>query len=325
MKDEPRSPSRHQLDHAVPTVIHHPEEDMPVLARWLHRAMENQTRFWGLIVGLVVVVTGLIVLRAACRWAARPRTRRGSELETAKTAAGAGRDRREYPEDPGRALGAAPGGDGVLQPGVRRPAGQPRRRPARAEEGARPLRAGRRASRPRTRPQARAAALGVARTLEARNELDKAIAAVREGRHDLEGTPTRRVEAERLAEALRQARERRLLQGALRLQARRGDPAADGPGRLHPAAEPPAARRPDGPRRHRPVPSPPACRRPPLAPGRTRATGSQPCGLPSDVFAAGRPRDRGPDGAAQDRAAERSVFAPKTEGECPSPTLLPTK
>ena len=32
---------------------------MPLLARWLRRAMANQVRFWSLIVGLVVVVTGL--------------------------------------------------------------------------------------------------------------------------------------------------------------------------------------------------------------------------------------------------------------------------
>ena len=33
MKDEPRSPSRHLLDHAIPTVIHHEEENLPILAR----------------------------------------------------------------------------------------------------------------------------------------------------------------------------------------------------------------------------------------------------------------------------------------------------
>src|SRR3954471_13467280 len=59
MRDEQHLPPRHELNHAVPTVIHHPEEDMPLLARWLRHAMENPTRFWSLIAGLVIVVTGL--------------------------------------------------------------------------------------------------------------------------------------------------------------------------------------------------------------------------------------------------------------------------
>ena len=46
-------PARHQFDHQVPTVIHDPEEDMMVLARWAHRAMQNPTRFWGVIIGVV--------------------------------------------------------------------------------------------------------------------------------------------------------------------------------------------------------------------------------------------------------------------------------
>src|SRR6516164_3565174 len=62
MRDEPRSPARHKLEHVVPTVIHDPEEKMPVLARWLRHAMENQTRFWSLIALLAVVITGLAIV-----------------------------------------------------------------------------------------------------------------------------------------------------------------------------------------------------------------------------------------------------------------------
>src|SRR6516164_6468188 len=62
MRDEPRSRARHKLDHAVPTVIHDPEEKMPVLARWIRHTMANQTRFWSWIAVLVVVVTGLAIV-----------------------------------------------------------------------------------------------------------------------------------------------------------------------------------------------------------------------------------------------------------------------
>src|SRR3954453_3743479 len=61
MRNEPRLRPRHQLDHAVPTVIHDPEQNLPVLARWLRHAMENPTRFWSLVAGLVIVVTGLAI------------------------------------------------------------------------------------------------------------------------------------------------------------------------------------------------------------------------------------------------------------------------
>ena len=39
------------------------EPDMPLLARWLSHAMANQTRFWGLVAGLVVVVTSTAFIR----------------------------------------------------------------------------------------------------------------------------------------------------------------------------------------------------------------------------------------------------------------------
>ena len=53
---------RHQFEHQVPTQIHHPEENMMVLARWTHRAMQNPTRFWGAIIGIVVGVLALVLI-----------------------------------------------------------------------------------------------------------------------------------------------------------------------------------------------------------------------------------------------------------------------
>ena len=98
MKDETRTPLRHQLDHAVPTVIHHPEEDMPLLARWVHRAMENQVRFWSLIAGIVVVVVGLAALSSGLSMGRSTSDKAWIQLETAKTPSERIAIAREYPK-----------------------------------------------------------------------------------------------------------------------------------------------------------------------------------------------------------------------------------
>ena len=49
-------PVRHQFDHEVPTVIHHPEEKMTALARLTHRVIMEPGKYatWGL--GILAVV-----------------------------------------------------------------------------------------------------------------------------------------------------------------------------------------------------------------------------------------------------------------------------
>lgn len=59
MKDERRSKHRH-AEHPSTTVIHHYEERQTVLYRWFTRAVEKGTRFW-ILVGAAVVV-GLVLL-----------------------------------------------------------------------------------------------------------------------------------------------------------------------------------------------------------------------------------------------------------------------
>jgi hypothetical protein len=69
MKDETRSAAatshgiepKHQFEHA-PTVIHDPEEDMTLLARWLKHGLEEGGKFWVGVAGVVVVVVVLAVL-----------------------------------------------------------------------------------------------------------------------------------------------------------------------------------------------------------------------------------------------------------------------
>ena len=143
MRDEPRLPSRHQLDHVVPTVIHDPEEK--------HAGT-------GAVAASYDGEPGA-VLEPGRRPGDR-RDRPGHRVERAvagpigvecgvapnrsgQDAVGAGRDRPRVSQDAGRAVGSAPGGELVLQPGFRGPACQPRRRDTGPEEGARTLRRGR--------------------------------------------------------------------------------------------------------------------------------------------------------------------------------------
>jgi hypothetical protein len=202
MRDEPRSPSpvRHQLDHEIPTVIHNPEEDMPLLARWLRRAMANQVRFWSLVAGLVVVVTALVVLSNGLSLGRSTSDTAWVRLETAKTPSERVEIAREYPRTPAEQWALLQAATEFYNQGftdlpTNRDAALPALKKALDlfDEVAREA--------PQDSPQARAAALGAARTLEARNDLDKAVKQYEKVAATWKGTPEA-AQAERLARAL---------------------------------------------------------------------------------------------------------------------------
>src|SRR4051794_31203179 len=83
--DAPRSPTKHQYDHALPVVIHHPEEELPLLARWVQRAMANKVRFYGLLTAVVVVLLGLSVLTSGLSMGRAKSDEAWTKLEVAKT------------------------------------------------------------------------------------------------------------------------------------------------------------------------------------------------------------------------------------------------
>ena len=57
MKEDARTAVKpHEFEHAEPTVIHDPEADMTILARWLHRGMQQGPKFWYLVAGSVLAV-----------------------------------------------------------------------------------------------------------------------------------------------------------------------------------------------------------------------------------------------------------------------------
>lgn len=313
MKDEPRSPTRHQLDHAVPTVIHHPEEDLPQLARWLHRAMENRTRFWGLIVGLVVVVIGLTVLTTGFSLGRSTSDEAWMKLETAKTAAERVEIAKEFPKTQAGSWALLQAATEYYNQGFsdlpsNRDAAMPALKQAldlfeRVESESAPASF-----------QARVAALGVARTLEARNELDKAIRQYEKVARTWKDSDEGR-QAEQLARLLRRPESVAFYKELYTYKAPEATlPPLGREGIGLPSKHPlldsptvPASLLPP------PPPSPPAS---PLAPAASGTDQPSLPGLPSDIFAPAAPETKA---EAPETELPSDVFAPKTKGDMPKP------
>jgi len=203
MKEEHRPVPVHELDHAVPPVLHHPEaDDRTILARWLQRGIEKGPAFWALLGGAVVVVIALATLISGLAASRTTDPQAWVELMVAKTAEESLKVADAHPNSPlaetarlqaaNRKYGE--GFDALTNPAQRDIAG-PRlekalelyREVARgAAEGS---------------PNAPIAAFGVARTLEARNELPEAIKQYREVAKKYPGTPEA-ARSEVLAKAL---------------------------------------------------------------------------------------------------------------------------
>jgi hypothetical protein len=65
-------PVRHQFDHEVPTVIHHPEEKMTALARLTRRVIMEPGRYATWVLGILVVVLAFVV---ATNWSSSARSK----------------------------------------------------------------------------------------------------------------------------------------------------------------------------------------------------------------------------------------------------------
>jgi hypothetical protein len=80
----PPIPVRHQFDHEVPTVIHHPEEKMTALARLTHRVIKNPGKYATWALGILAV---LLAITAASNWTSSTRSKSSqlwTSLDTAK-------------------------------------------------------------------------------------------------------------------------------------------------------------------------------------------------------------------------------------------------
>jgi tetratricopeptide (TPR) repeat protein len=168
------TPARHRFEHQSPTQIHDPEADMMLLARWANRAMKNQTRFWGVIVGCTVALLAVVLLVRLLNSGSTRAQEVWTQLETANSAAERLKVADDYPKAPAsvwarleaateyynEGFDALPNSRDLALPMLKKALDN-------FDEVARDA--------PKDSPQARTAALGKARTLEARNEIDKAI------------------------------------------------------------------------------------------------------------------------------------------------------
>ncbi len=180
-KDASRTPSqprqvsgRHQFEHQVPTVIHDREENMMVLARWTHRAMKEPVKFWGAIAAIVAGLLGLVVLSNVVWTGSSANAEVWAKMDSVKSPAERVQIAEEFPgsaaaiwarlqaatEYYNQGFADLPNNRDVALPNLQKAV-------AHFDEVAKEA--------PEDSPQARAAALGKARALEARNELPKAI------------------------------------------------------------------------------------------------------------------------------------------------------
>ena len=174
MKDEPRSPSRHLLDHAIPTVIHHEEENQPILARWLKRGMDKGPGFWIPLVGLCLVVIALGIFASGLSLGHSTSDEAWNRLALAKDSNDRVKVAEEFPDAPAARWALLQAATETYNKGFRdlpanREAAEPLLRKARTQFEQVVKQS------PPDSPQARVAALGVARSLEAHNDLEKAI------------------------------------------------------------------------------------------------------------------------------------------------------
>jgi tetratricopeptide (TPR) repeat protein len=174
MKDEPRLPSKHQHEHAVPTVIHNPEQDLPVLARWVYHAMEDRTRFWSVLAALVVIVVGLAALSNGLTAHRTTANEAWTRLALAKNPAERVEIASEFRGTPAESWALLQAATEYYAKGF----GElPANREAALPDMKKALELFEKVATeaPKDSPQARAAAFGAARTLEARHDLSKAI------------------------------------------------------------------------------------------------------------------------------------------------------
>lgn len=198
MNDESRpgaAPARHQFQHEQPTVIHDPEQDMTILGRWVHRGLEQGTKFWALLGGIVVLTLALSVIIGGLSGGQTATEQAWTEMMRATTPGEVDEVADAYPDTPvgrwARYQAAVRFYDqGFLDLPENRDSALPRLQNAlkRFEEVAE--------SAPKDDPAGRAAALGAARTLEAMNDLDKARTAYRDVAEQYPGT----IEADRARE-----------------------------------------------------------------------------------------------------------------------------
>jgi hypothetical protein len=167
-------PIRHQFEHQQPTQIHDPEENMMVLARWTHRAMKKPSLFWGSIIGIVVGVLGIVLLSNVFLASGSTRGDIWIKLEQAKSPGDRVQIADDNPGSPVASWARLQAASEYYNQGF---ADLPNNRDVALPVLKKALDLYDKVLKevPNDSPQAKTAALGKARALEARNELEKAV------------------------------------------------------------------------------------------------------------------------------------------------------
>ena len=170
----PSMPVRHQLDHMVPTVIHHPEEKMTALGRLTHHVLQDPKK---LSTWVIVIAAGTLALVAGWNFATRGRsttTEVWSKLDTAKKAEDRVEIAKQYPNSVASTWALLQAANLYFAEAIK---DMPNNKDVALPNFKKALDLFDRVAReaPKDSFQARAAVLGKARSLEARNELAGAI------------------------------------------------------------------------------------------------------------------------------------------------------
>jgi len=165
---------RHQFEHEQPTVIHDPEENMMVLARWTRRALKNPVRFWGTIGAVAAGLLTLVLASNLVFTSSSGDSETWSKLESARTASDRLKIAEDFPGTPAALWARLQAATEFYNQGF---ADLPNNRDVALPTLKKALDSFNEVAKdaPKDSIQARFAAMGKARTLEARNELEKAI------------------------------------------------------------------------------------------------------------------------------------------------------
>jgi tetratricopeptide (TPR) repeat protein len=167
-------PGRHQYQHETPTVIHDPEQDMMLLARWAHRALKDPAKLWGWVLGGVAAILAAVIVYNLAPGGGNVSSAAWTKLDEARSADDKLEVAKANPNSPAAPWARLDAAMQLYQSGV---ADLPSNSDAALqtlkksadlfEEIAR--------SEPKDSAVAVVAAFGLGRCLEARNELPKAI------------------------------------------------------------------------------------------------------------------------------------------------------
>jgi tetratricopeptide (TPR) repeat protein len=167
-------PVRHQFDHAVPTVIHHPEEKMTALARWAHHVFLEPRKY---VTWALAIAAGALVVFAIWNWTSTNASKTSeiwAELKQSKTPEDRVDIAKKYPNSPAALWTLLQVASDNYNLGL---ADMPNNRDVALQsfKKAQALYDEVAAKAPKDSFEARVALMGKARTLEARNERDDAI------------------------------------------------------------------------------------------------------------------------------------------------------